>query len=141
MNCIPPWLSSENQCSTNVTIKYKCNHTWSEIRTMIEEKFITPKLESELTEAEKKCKKPCMKMTNKISLRAENDLEYPKYAELILKFRKEVIVKKQVVVYTWFNFIVDVGSSLGLWLGLSALGITDMTIEAFLVVKKWFEMK
>ena len=41
-----------------------------------------------------------------------------------------VKVKKKIVIYNWFNFIVDVGSSLGLWLGLSAIGITDLLFEA-----------
>ena len=47
-----------------------------------------------------------------------------------------VRVEKKVIVYTFFNFIIDVGSSLGLWLGLSALGITDLAFEAFMLAKK-----
>ena len=46
-----------------------------------------------------------------------------------------------LVAYTWFDLITDVGSSLGLWLGLSALGITDLAIDAFKVAKKWLKIK
>ena len=56
-------------------------------------------------------------------------------------FRKTVRVERKVVVYTFFNFIVDVGSSLGLWLGLSALGVTNLFINAFLATQKWLKIK
>ena len=51
-------------------------------------------------------------------------------------YKKIVKVEKKVVAYTWFNFIIDVGSSLGLWLGLSALSIIDQAIEALMVANK-----
>ena len=31
--------------------------------------------------------------------------------------------------YGWFDFIVDVGSSLGLWLALSVLDILDILVD------------
>ena len=90
-------------------------------------------------------------MTNKVSLRAaQNDvgtlsISYKNRifstTHLHLKFKKMVRVERKIVVYTWFNFIIDVGSSLGLWLGLSALGITELAIKAFLVAKKWLKVK
>ena len=57
-------------------------------------------------------------------------------AYLILKFKDSVRLEKKVVVYTLFNFVIDVGSSLGLWLGLSALSIIDLAIDAVGVAKK-----
>ena len=45
-----------------------------------------------------------------------------------LLFNKNVVFKKKVLTYDIFNFVVDVGSSLGLWLGLSILNITDALI-------------
>ena len=106
---------------------------------MIENNFITPKENFRPTKAEKKCKNPCKKMTNTLSVISDTLA----YGETVLDFRlkKTVRVEKKVVVYTWFNFIVDVGSSLGLWLGLSALGVTDLAIEAFLVGKKLLTVK
>ena len=105
---------------------------------MIENNFITPKENFRPTKAEKKCKNPCKKMTNTLTL---VDDSRAGLTTLELRFKKTVRVEKKVVVYTWFNFIVDVGSSLGLWLGLSALGITDLAIEAFMVVRKWLKLK
>ena len=102
---------------------------------MIQEKFIFAKLDSTPTEAETRCKKPCLKMTNKISVISDNDGFYSSI--LKFRFRERVRVEKKVVVYKLFDFIIDIGSSLGLWLGLSALSITDLAIESFTVVKKW----
>ena len=138
MNCAPPWLSSQNQCQENITIR--SNHTKEEVQTLIDENFWAPKWDRKLTKAETKCEIPCKKMTNLISLRASEN--YSSYAtSLEFRFKKTVKVEKKVLSYTGFNFIIDVGSSLGLWLGLSALGITDLAIEAFMVVRKWLKLK
>ena len=109
---------------------------------MIAERFQYPKFDRRPTEAETKCKNPCKKMINKISVISEAKTEATGNAAFLkFRFKKTVRVKKKIVVYTWFNFIIDVGSSLGLWLGLSALGITDLTIEAFIRLEKWFVLK
>ena len=133
MNCVPPWLSSKMSCNNKI-IAY--NHTHQEIATMIYEKFVQPKMVFYPTEAEKGCKHPCRRMTNKLSAKLSVQYEI-NGALLLLRFKKRVRVEKKVIVYTWFNFIIDVGSSLGLWLGLSALGITDLAIEGFRVIRKW----
>ena len=39
----------------------------------------------------------------------------------------KVIVYKDVLAYDLFDLVVDLGSALGLWLGLSALSIFDYT--------------
>ena len=96
--------------------------------------------DSRPTEAETKCKKPCKKMTNKITV--ISDIYKPgSDTHLKFRFKETVRVEKKIVVYTWFNFIIDVGSSLGLWLGLSALGIADLAINAIMFAKKWLSVK
>ena len=135
MNCIPPWLSSKNQCFMNIELN---NQTEKDIKTMILHNFTSPIENALPTKAEKSCKSHCRKMTNTVTLRTEHK-ELHSY--LIIRFKNPVKVGKKTIVYTWFNFIVDIGSSLGLWLGLSALGITDLMIEAYMVAKKWFTIK
>ena len=135
MDCVPPWLSSNKQCYANITTY---NYTKTDIGLLINENFMTPKTDFRLTKAEKMCKNPCMKMTNTLSLVA--DYETKSASKLEFRFKKSVRVERKVVVYTWFNFIIDVGSSLGLWLGLSALGILDLALEAFGIVRKWFKI-
>ena len=93
------------------------------------------------TQAEQMCKNPCKTMTNKVSLVAENDGIGKNQTLVILNFKKTARVEKSIVAYTWFNFIIDVGSSLGLWLGLSALGVTDVAIKGFQLAKKWLKIE
>ena len=59
------------------------------------------------------------------------------YCMVHLTFSNKVAFSKKFIPYKAFEFIIDIGSSLGLWLGLSALSITDLAIESFTVVKKW----
>ena len=133
MDCIPPWLSSSNQCYKKITIY---NTSRSAITDMISERYQFPKFDRRPTEAETKCQNPCKKMTNRISIISE--AKKSTYAvRMKFRFKKTVRVEKKIVVYTWFNFIIHVGSSLGLWLGLSALGIIDLAIKAFTVARKW----
>ena len=140
MDCIPPWLSSEHQCKTNITTY---NYTKEEIKSMILKNFIAPKYDSRLIKAEETCKNPCMKMTNILSMRAnQNRSEYTDlYTGLEFRFQKTAKLERKILSYTGFNFIIDVGSSLGLWLGLSALGITDIALKAIMVAKRWSEVK
>ena len=139
MDCIPPWLSNKNQCYKNMSTY---NHTTYSICIAIFDNFQTPKENSQPTEAEEKCMIPCMKMTNKVFLRSDGVEKRMSFdLSLILRFKKTVKFERKVVVYTWFNFIVDVGSSLGLWLGLSALSITELTFKAFMLIKKWLKLE
>ena len=135
MNCIPPWLSSHHQCNQNITTYNTTDH----ISTMIQTRFIKKKVFRKLTEVQTKCQNPCKKIVNKVSLLY--DEVSPQDTDIVFSFKQTVRVEKKVVVYSWFNFIVDVGSSLGLWLGLSALGITDLAIQAFLLTKQWLSVK
>ena len=52
-----------------------------------------------------------------------------KYFQVQLKFNQEVKFIKKVEYYSFLQFLVDVGSSLGLWLGLSIIGLTDLGIQ------------
>ena len=133
MDCNPPWLSPTNQCSINITT-YK--NTSAEIANMIYSKIVKPKKYWKLIEMEEKCKNPCKKMTNIVSIKVDEKKRYNGGSMLEFRFKKTVRVEKKVVVYTWFDFIIDVGSSLGLWLGLSALSIIEQAIEALMVANK-----
>ena len=50
-------------------------------------------------------------------------------------FNEEVKVYEKVFNYSLFQFIIDVGSSIGLWLGLSALSIYDIIVQAIQFVR------
>ena len=70
---------------------------------------------------------PCLTMKVKM-LRRQNLVNYIGEANLILHPQHEVKVFKDIYSYDAVNLVVDLGSALGLWLGLSALGIFDYII-------------
>ena len=58
-----------------------------------------------------------------------------------LTFNQKVIVTEKVPNYDLFKYIIDVGSSLGLWLGLSVLGLHDLVVWAVQFVNNSFIIK
>ena len=48
-----------------------------------------------------------------------------------LEFNTKVSMKSKVKAYDTFQFVIDVGSSLGLWIGLSVLGLIDFLLDSF----------
>ena len=79
------------------------------------------------------CLQPCLTMsiTLKRTFYITNRI---KNASTKLESQKDIVILKDVYSYDLFNLVVDLGSALGLWLGLSALSIFDNTLE-FL---RWF---
>ena len=51
-------------------------------------------------------------------------------------FEEEVVHRQKYLAYGSYEFLIDVGSSLGLWLGLSVFGIVDLGVEMALLVKE-----
>ena len=46
-----------------------------------------------------------------------------------LKFENKVLVTESMISFDELNLLVDVGSSLGLWMGLSVFGILDKVVQ------------
>ena len=55
---------------------------------------------------------------------------------LMLKFDDLVVHRTKVLAYGFSDFLIDLGSSLGLWFGLSVFGITDLGMTAYQWIKK-----
>ena len=85
----------------------------------------------------KNCLPPCLTMiiNKKKTYYLENNLDL---AFLHLNTNEKVTVLKDVYSYDLFDLVVDLGSALGLWLGLSALGIFDFIIMFFGYAKTKF---
>ena len=54
---------------------------------------------------------------------------------ITLKFADKVVYTTKKLAYGPSAFLIDMGSSLGLWFGLSVFGITDLSIFTFQWVK------
>ena len=60
-------------------------------------------------------------------------------AFLYLTTKETVTVYTDIFNYDEFSLVVDLGSALGLWLGLSALTIVDYTFEALTFIRSKFK--
>ncbi len=77
----------------------------------------------------KKCKKYCSSTTATVQEGEKFETEHYNQ-EIQITFNNRVKVTETVFNYSPFEFIIDVGSSVGLWLGLSVLGLYDLLVLA-----------
>ena len=82
-----------------------------------------------------KCLPPCFTMNLKLK-RTSHNANSKGYARLSYVTNEEVVVFKETYSYDITNLVVDTGSALGLWLGLSVLSILDHTITLFNLIEK-----
>ena len=57
-------------------------------------------------------------------------------AKTILSFPREVKVTKHERTYGLPELVVDMGSSLGFWIGLAVVGVLDLVPDAGIFIKK-----
>ena len=72
----------------------------------------------------------CMKM----GFRKKKNFAFEICILYYIFYYPKVMVYTQMQSYSLFDLVVDLGSSLGLWLGISALGIVDFIIQVTLQI-------
>ena len=128
--CLPPWFefNSTSTCEIGkiITISDEKLEMYNQFA-----KFISG-MEVDVLES---CKPPCEAMSFKL-------YEVDQYSNRLGNAHVQMRIKDEVTVYTYaeafdeFGLIVDLGSALGLWLGLSALSIFDTLIDFYSSSKK-----
>ena len=83
--------------------------------------------------SESKCLKSCLELQAHTSLRR---IFRKGQTSIILNIKKAVKRTTYVKAYELFDLVVDVGSSLGLWIGLSVVGVIDLILNAGDFLKK-----
>ena len=128
--CLPPWFprNSTLTCQMGKVIEIN-DENWA-MHTQFN-RFIDG-LEINIL---KLCLPPCVTMQFKLNevKHFTNEIDY---AFVSMEIKDEIIVYTDVYAYDIFNLFVDLGSSLGLWLGLSALSIFDTLVEFYMVAKR-----
>ena len=124
--CLPPWFESGKQTceegsEINVSNETLLQDTIGEIRELVYGK--EPKVFA-------KCLKPCISMGVYMK-RVNYKTNVEKNARINFEISKQVTVFKEIYSYDAFSLVVDLGSALGLWLGLSAVGILEFFITFF----------
>ncbi len=131
-DCLPPWFPNTSTtmiCEAGRKIRLPSQE---EQRMLVNE--ISNLIDGLDFNTINKCLPPCLTMQMNMNLISHysnrHSAAYVRY-----HIHKEVTVFTDVYSYDIFSLIVDLGSSLGLWLGLSALGLFDNFIQIFKINK------
>ena len=81
---------------------------------------------------------PCTTMKTKLK-QVLYRTNRPEYAFIDIESKDWATVYTVVPSYDFFSLMVDIGSSLSLWMGLSCLSILDHIFESFNTVRKCWE--
>ena len=131
IKCNPIWISPQNQCKGVVNV------TADDMRLISNQSF--PTLigidQMDTYPAKERCAKPCTVTKSKIISDGKVKHDFRLENTLNIKFESDVVYRRKVLAYDFSSFLIDMGSSLGLWFGLSVFGITDMGI--FIVNVLW----
>ena len=113
IGCNPPWLSKKDQCK-NKTISITDGYYVKAMQI----------IQQEDTTFENVCSKPCIEKKFNSRIRAYGQTDN----QIKLSFNTNVQYNGKIVTYHFTNFLIDFGSSLGLWFGLSVIGLFELGI-------------
>ena len=135
INCNPPWVSSNNHCIGELNLTRKI------AESVFDNSYVPVASIYEMVTYLKKdiCIKACTVTQASISPSEKKKSRYATASNqtyLRLNFASEVLYTTKKFAYGPSEFLIDMGSSLGLWFGLSVFGITDLGIIAFQWLKK-----
>ncbi len=138
LGCVPPWISPNNHC--NGTYKDNFLSSIPGIKDFHQD-FIRSAITLRNNPIENDCRKYCSEAECTVSYRIDETWPYSKTTEVSLTFNPKVKYLEIVYSYNMFQFIIDVGSSLGLWLGVSVLSITDFASYVYAFIKEKYIFK
>ena len=125
--CIAPWFPKNTSLVCEEDIEMKINDKMTMVNAVDQLHMLISGQDLSIFST---CLKPCLTMDLKLRLvhKVSNMVDNGG-AEISLN--DEVVVHTAVIAYDMFNLVVDLGSALGLWLGLSALSIFDTILQVF----------
>ena len=135
-NCNPPWISSSNLCGSELDIKKEAINTVLDSSAF---KTLNDIYNMRNEPVKESCNKSCTVMQALILPNGKKDSIFAKAENatwLTFIFGNEVIYTTKKLAYGSSEFLIDMGSSLGLWFGLSVFGITDLGIMALQYIQK-----
>ena len=133
LGCPVPWLSApqnQNICKGKI-------HTSIKNKRILEHNFVLLDKQikiSKLGNMFAACLRPCRELKLYSKLLSQEKMNM--IGQVYLTFDKTVTVIRYVEAYGLFELVVEVGSSLGLWIGLSSLGVFDLLLQAGAVIKE-----
>ena len=131
LGCMVPWLAGPehpNICKGRVLLAME--HL-PHYRQAIDDIYRTRAFR--IMEESKACPQPCSQLQARAALKSVRygtlEVAIASAMEISLHIKKTVKVTRYMKAYGIFDLVVEVGSSLGLWIGLSALGLLQLLID------------
>ena len=122
--CMPPWMSK--------TPEYRCN---ASVVNNPEHKALHDEAKAIYTDSLygfdpvfTTCLPPCLKTYVTVKDYGLYDRPYWNFSRITISFHAEVKKATMKSAYSFTDLIIEAGSSLGLWLGLSVIGLYDIFI-------------
>ena len=125
LGCNPSWLSEQDQCR-------ELNITRSQSDLNVYTSFTIP-LIFRNNLVDQFCPKACIQYNFDVKIKTiYTDMNH----SIMLSFHPNVHYTKKYLTYDFSSFLIDIGSSLGLWFGLSVFGLTDICFLFVNTVRK-----
>ena len=123
LGCMLPWMSTRDACTKPIQRLLKHEPLVKWIFNMVINSYGGIEYESE------SCPQSCTLLSAHSAMTLSG---YPmfQYSLIFLYFKKDIQVEKIVLAYDSTALLVEIGSCLGLWLGLSIVGIFDLMVLA-----------
>ena len=135
IGCVPPWMSTKNQCSPTLNHSMDLKHGMAYFLD-----YILPLEQMKKTNIETECEY-CESAQYFVSVKDELDSDEGwgtngnKTFRAIIFFDPTVTVTETLFNYDDFKFMIDVGSSFGTWLGFSMISVYDLLAIIVEIIK------
>ena len=123
LGCMIPWISKQDACTNQIQRlpEHELLLNWT--LNMVADSWGGIEYESE------SCRPACT-ILSAHSKEITSGIPTFNHSSIYLHFRKQYEVQKIVLAYDSTALLVEIGSCLGLWLGLSVVGIFDLVVLA-----------
>ena len=121
LGCMVPWISWENQCEGHINRPKEQEKLSQWLNEVVEDAWAGFQYKSS-------CPLPCTITSVQAKYMETTTEEYSNKNGVFLYFENKVQVEIIVISFDFGDLLVEIGSSLGLWLGLSVVGIFDIVV-------------
>ena len=133
LGCMPAWMSGKDQCNTKIPQTTASTHYSYWLASLVVGSKNGFHYESLA------CRQPCNHiLVNAKLLNSKFGKKYKSH-HIHLFFENRMNIERVVLAYDFTSLMVEVGSSLGLWLGLSVVALFDLLVLDLNKMKKCYQ--
>ena len=134
LGCMVPWMSNENQC-TGFLERLPKHEVYLQWIKDVYKNSVAGDFYHSLS-----CLLPCNLVTAHAANLEDRESDYKGDHIIAIYFKKNVKVETVILAYGMDSLLVEIGSSLGLWLGLSVVGLFDVLLLIILRTRQFMQV-